>query len=107
VYVERATRERERPLDPGPKAHEEPDPEASSLRDRPRRREARARLAGPVARAARAVAPRDTPARFAGLPPGRVVLRVLDRELGEAEQAADVPAASPVVLTIEAAGARR
>jgi hypothetical protein len=44
--------------------------------------------------------------RFEGLPPGRVVLRVLDRELGEAEQASDVPSASSVLLTLDPAGAR-
>jgi hypothetical protein len=38
--------------------------------------------------------------RFEGLPPGRVVLRVLDADLGEAEQLAEIPPASPVVLTL-------
>jgi hypothetical protein len=38
--------------------------------------------------------------QFTGLPPGRLVVRALDAELGDAEEAAEAPSRSPVVLTL-------
>jgi hypothetical protein len=38
--------------------------------------------------------------RFEGLPRGRIVLRVLDAELGEAERTVEVPSREPVALAL-------